>query len=540
MREVIILHKLLKSLLVGILVLPSISTVSAASMPSSYNNLTSEEKKAFDKIYQQSSDSTLQNVNVNYSTELSGLKDISSYHWTAWKKAAKGGSISKSANSGKGVGSGSYKGFTQKKIDSWKVDEKYINAIKKINKGKFPKDGNYTFPTDTSSSKLDWWVDEVGFYDIMGDPKYSKVTAKGYRTFNWTEKVKKEKIERKTDSQPYKKTTYPDTVGWGYHANSGTLQMDTVIKMRLNQRFKLPLSNTEAEKVEKALKDSYSDHYDDGSKYEMNYSGTFNKGNTIYRVQIAIGGDTSDKINPTLVYITVTEETKEYYYETQRHTKKEQIAQTVVARNAYASEIQKYGNFYLTPKSNVSSQKIKTRNTGFWYNINPYYHKGSASVTDEGSYGWTFSTNVSSGKSGTNIYAMLPVKYKFYTDIVDSHYYAPDVGNPPKDGSSGSNNGNNNNNGGNNGGDKPNGGDSNNPGGNGNGNNSNNGGNGNNNGNNGNSNNSGNGGHSSIGDKGNSPMIHIEIDAKDEDGRVGTVRVPKMVHLYDIDKYRKK
>ena len=201
MREVIILHKLLKSLLVGVLILPSISTVSAASMPSSYNNLTSEEKKAFDKIYQQSSESTLQNVNVNYSTELSGLKDISSYHWTAWKKAAKGGSISKSANSGKGVGSGSYKGFTQKKIDSWKVDEKYINAIKKINKGKFPKDGNYTFPTDTSSSKLDWWVDEVGFYDIMGDPKYSKVTAKGYRTFNWTEKVRKESIKKNNESQ---------------------------------------------------------------------------------------------------------------------------------------------------------------------------------------------------------------------------------------------------------------------------------------------------------------------------------------------------
>lgn len=536
MREVIILHKLLKSLLVGVLILPSISTVSAASMPSSYNNLTSEEKKAFDKIYQQSSESTLQNVNVNYSTELSGLKDISSYHWTAWKKAAKGGSISKSANSGKGVGSGSYKGFTQKKIDSWKVDEKYINAIKKINKGKFPKDGNYTFPTDTSSSKLDWWVDEVGFYDIMGDPKYSKVTAKGYRTFNWTEKVKKMNIKKKTDSQPYKKSTSPDTQGWGPARTTG--EMANVIKIRMHERFQLSLSDTEAKHIEKCLRDSYDDHYDNGSKYQMTYNGTFGGGSTLYRIQISISGDTADKVNPYLVYIAVTTETKSYSYETESHTSKQQIAQTVVARNAYASEIQKYGNFYLTPKSNVSSQKIKTRNTGFWYNINPYYHKGSASVTDEGSYGWTFSTNVSSGESGTNIYAMLPIKYKFYTDIVDSHYYAPDVGNPPKDGSGGSNNGNNNNNGGNNGGDKPNGGDSNNPGGNGN--NSNNGGNGNNNGNNGNSNNSGNGGHSSIGDKENSPMIHIEIDAKDEDGRVGTVRVPKMVHLYDIDKYRKK
>jgi hypothetical protein len=536
-REVIILHKLLKSLLVGVLILPSISTVSAASMPSSYNNLTSEEKKAFDKIYQQSSESTLQNVNVNYSTELSGLKDISSYHWTAWKKAAKGGSISKSANSGKGVGSGSYKGFTQKKIDSWKVDEKYINAIKKINKGKFPKDGNYTFPTDTSSSKLDWWVDEVGFYDIMGDPKYSKVTAKGYRTFNWTEKVRKESIKKNNESQDASTVEGDQALGskegfyTGWARDRGFAQ---IVGQSPEAVAKKICSNIEKEPIKTG-------------EYKGRYNGAcfvqFKNGNTVIKLNISIiPSKTNDGIGQGRllydIYFQWTEETTTISYETESHTSKQQIAQTVVARNAYASEIQKYGNFYLTPKSNVSSQKIKTRNTGFWYNINPYYHKGSASVTDEGSYGWTFSTNVSSGKSGTNIYAMLPIKYKFYTDIVDSHYYAPDVGNPPKDGSGGSNNGNNNNNGGNNGGDKPNGGDSNNPGGNGN--NSNNGGNGNNNGNNGNSNNSGNGGHSSIGDKENSPMIHIEIDAKDEDGRVGTVRVPKMVHLYDIDKYRKK
>ena len=539
MRGVIKIRKILFLMLIGTLVFPNVKSVSAASMPSSYSNLTSEEKKAFDKIYQQSSESTLQNVNVNYSTQLSGLKDISSYHWTAWKKAAKGGSISKSANSGKGVGSGSYKGFTQKKIDSWKVDEKYINAIKKINKGKFPKDGNYTFPTDTSSSKLDWWVDEVGFYDIMGDPKYSKVTVKGYRTFNWTEKVRKEKIENTTRYKQYTKKSEENNgnVGWGPNNTAG--EMANAIQIRLrSKRFDVPLTNSEAKQFEKKLKDSYEDYYKDGSVYQMHASQSYMYKGGACTINISISGKTVDKVTPELVYINVTYKTKSYSYETESHTSKQQIAQTVVARNAYASEIQKYGNFYLTPKSNVSSQKIKTRNTGFWYNINPYYHKGSASVTDEGSYGWTFSTNVSSGKSGTNIYAMLPIKYKFYTDIVDSHYYAPDVGNPPKDGSGGSNNGNNNNNGGNNGGDKPNGGDSNNPGGNGN--NSNNGGNNNNNGNNGNSNNSGNGGHSSIGDKENSPMIHIEIDAKDEDGRVGTVRVPKMVHLYDIDKYRKK
>ena len=85
MREVIKIRKILFLMLIGTLVFPNVKSVSAASMPSSYSNLTSEEKKAFDKIYQQSSESTLQNVNVNYSTQLSGLKDISSYHWTAWK-----------------------------------------------------------------------------------------------------------------------------------------------------------------------------------------------------------------------------------------------------------------------------------------------------------------------------------------------------------------------------------------------------------------------------------------------------------------------
>ena len=151
--------------------------------------------------------------------------------------------------------------------------------------------------------------------------------------------------------------------------------MANVIKIRLHERFKLSLTDTEAKVIEKALKNSYNDKYNNGSKYQMNYNGTFGGGKTIYRVQISISGDTSDKVNPNLVYIIVTTETKSYSYETESHTSKQQIAQTVVARNAYASEIQKYGNFYLTPKSNVSSQKIKTRNTGFWYNINPYYHK---------------------------------------------------------------------------------------------------------------------------------------------------------------------
>ena len=240
---------------------------------------------------------------------------------------------------------------------------------------------------------------------------------------------------------------------------------------------------------------------------------------------------------------------QETYYETKSHTKKQQIAQTVVAKNTYATQIQKYGTFYLTPKSNVKSNTIKQRNTGFWGSIKPSYHQSSPKTQDQGNYTWTFSTNVSSGKKAYNLYVSITEKYKFIEDI--GHLIpATDIPNPPEDPSTplppiGPNNPNYPNNPDDN---NPGGGDNNNPDGG-----ENNGGNnpdnpsnpdGNNNGGGNNPNNPGgnNGGNNNydptdpenpdkIGDKDNPPMIHIEVDI--DDG-IRVRRLPTMVHLYDI------
>lgn len=523
----------------------------AEAKPASYNRLTSEEKKAFDKLYKETSTSKLQNVSVSYSSSISGKSDINQYRWTVWRNDTKNSTINKKANNG----NGNYSGFSKSKVQSWSRDEAYINAIKNLNNGKFPATKDYKYPTTTSGDTLDFWMGEPGFYSILGDPRYKNITLKGYRTYKWTEKIKKTKTEWKETEEgrhrTYTKKTHPDTSAFGNVTLGGVSQLAEAIKIRLKAKpFYLSLTNTEAKRVANSLKEDYSTRLAGGKEiYEMidNFSVIIPNGNAY--VQIAITGQTTDKVGPDIVDIQVLYKTKEKvtktWYETKSHSKKQQIAQTVVAKNTYATQIQKYGTFYLTPKSNVSSNTIKQRNTGFWGSVKPSYHQSNPKTQDQGNYTWTFSTNVSSGKKSYNLYASITQKYKFFEDIAHLMPSVPNNGvpNPPADpdvplppitnnpdNPGGGNNNGGNPGGGNNGGNPS---DPDNPGG---GNNPGNPGGGNNGGGNGNN---GGGGTDptdpdnpdKIGDKDNPPMMNIEIDI--DDG-IDERRMPTMVHLYDL------
>ena len=70
-----------------------------------------------------------------------------------------------------------------------------------LNNGKFPATKDYKYPTTTSGDTLDFWMGEPGFYSILGDPRYKNVTLKGYRTYKWTEKIKKTKTEWKEKNE---------------------------------------------------------------------------------------------------------------------------------------------------------------------------------------------------------------------------------------------------------------------------------------------------------------------------------------------------
>ena len=522
----------------------------AEAKPASYNRLTSEEKKAFDKLYKETSTSKLQNVSVSYSSSISGKSDINQYRWTVWRNDTKNSTINKKANNG----NGNYSGFSKSKVQSWSRDEAYINAIKNLNNGKFPATKDYKYPTTTSGDTLDFWMGEPGFYSILGDPRYKNITLKGYRTYKWTEKIKKTKTEWKEKNETKVKTytKKSQVLGFGYHSTTGKLQMYQVIEQKLDD-FGIYITKSQAKRMERKLKSSYDTRMSSGKEiYEMHTNDSVSIKNGTAYVRISIAGQTTDKVTPDIVSIQVTKKTKEKvtktWYETKSHTKKQQIAQTVVAKNTYATQIQKYGTFYLTPKSNVSSNTIKQRNTGFWGSVKPSYHQSNPKTQDQGNYTWTFSTNVSSGKKSYNLYASITQKYKFFDDIADLMPSVPnnEVPNPPANPNDplppitnnpdnpggGNNNGGNPGNpgGGNNGGNPS---DPDNPGG---GNNPDNPGGGNNGGGNGNN---GGGGTDptdpdnpdKIGDKDNPPMMNIEIDI--DDG-IDERRMPTMVHLYDL------
>lgn len=524
----------------------------AEAKPASYNRLTSEEKKAFDKLYKETSTSKLQNVSVSYSSSISGKSDINQYRWTVWRNDTKNSTINKKANSG----NGNYSGFSKSKVQSWSRDEAYINAIKNLNNGKFPATKDYKYPTTTSGDTLDFWMGEPGFYSILGDPRYKNITLKGYRTFKWTEKIKKTKTEWKeqktVNKKQYTKKSSPNSYGFGPRS---VTELANTLKIRLSSRpFNIKLTNSEAKRLANKLIDSKEDKLGgiNTSYYEMSssYSKSITNGTAI--INVYIGGYSTDVVTPEIVNIQVTKKTKKKvtktWYETKSHSKKQQIAQTVVAKNAYATQIQKYGTFYLTPKSNVSSNTIKQRNTGFWGSVKPSYHQSNPKTQDQGNYTWTFSTNVSSGKKSYNLYASITQKYKFFEDIAHLMPSVPnnEVPNPPADpdvplppitnnpdnpGGGNNNGGNPGNPGGGNNGGNPN--DPDNPGG---GNNPDNPGGGNNGGGNGNN---GGGGTDptdpdnpdKIGDKDNPPMMNIEIDI--DDG-IDERRMPTMVHLYDL------
>ena len=519
----------------------------AEAKPASYNRLTSEEKKAFDKLYKETSTSKLQNVSVSYSSSISGKSDINQYRWTVWRNDTKNSTINKKANNG----NGNYSGFSKSKVQSWSRDEAYINAIKNLNNGKFPATKDYKYPTTTSGDTLDFWMGEPGFYSILGDPRYKNITLKGYRTYKWTEKIKKTKTEWKEKNETKVKTytKKSQVLGFGYHSTTGKLQMYQVIEQKLDD-FGIYITKSQAKRMERKLKSSYDTRMSSGKEiYEMHTNDSVSIKNGTAYVRISIAGQTTDKVTPDIVSIQVTKKTKEKvtktWYETKSHTKKQQIAQTVVAKNTYATQIQKYGTFYLTPKSNVSSNTIKQRNTGFWGSVKPSYHQSNPKTQDQGNYTWTFSTNVSSGKKSYNLYASITQKYKFFDDIADLMPSVPnnEVPNPPADpdvplppitnnpdNPGGGNNNGGNPGGGNNGGNPS---DPDNPGG---GNNPDNPGGGNNGGGNGNN---GGGGTDptdpdnpdKIGDKDNPPMMNIEIDV--DDG-IDERRMPTMVHLYDL------
>lgn len=145
---------------------------------------------------------------------------INNYHWIAWYKKRENADIDKS------LPNGNYHGFSKSYVQRLKS---YESQIRRINDGKFPEIRDYTYPTDTSTGKLDFWVHKPGYYDLYGNPRYSSITLDAYQEFTYKVEIgthhvgctysgsastgKEEDTSNKKDGH-----TKPPTSGenWGY------------------------------------------------------------------------------------------------------------------------------------------------------------------------------------------------------------------------------------------------------------------------------------------------------------------------------------
>lgn len=111
-----------------------------------------------------------------FRTEITGTGDIKNYHWTAWYKKNKDDDIDKTLDVG------NYRGFNKTKVEQW---SNYQNEIKGLSDGKYPASQDYTYPTDTKESKLDFWADIAGYYSLLGDPQYKGIHLTSYQEFSY-------------------------------------------------------------------------------------------------------------------------------------------------------------------------------------------------------------------------------------------------------------------------------------------------------------------------------------------------------------------
>ena len=114
---------------------------------------------------------------TGFSTEVENADAIKNYHWISWYKNNKDDEVDKSQEEG------NYAGFPKDKVDDWR---EYQEDIKKLNNDQFPEDKDYKYPADTKEGKLDFWADVAGYYDILGDPQYEGITVKSKQHFTYT------------------------------------------------------------------------------------------------------------------------------------------------------------------------------------------------------------------------------------------------------------------------------------------------------------------------------------------------------------------
>lgn len=445
-------------------------TIKSNSSCDGSDSLSGTDAQVFATISREASGTVVCAKSDGFRTEVSGNSDISNYHWVAWYK----NSVDEKPDTTNDTGN--YRGFKAEKVQKWSSDSEWVAAVKNLNGGAFPEIKDYTYPTDTTTSKLEFWGDIAGYYSILGDPQYKKIHLTAYQQFSYKTKQTNVRYvlppvtddgdddydygggsgssggyvspgtgggssssgstvgkitaspkcpsgtQKKKDGWCYKKTTKTTKkrTGTQYFVAGNSVGYNTLGQCKSAWPGRVcspsPVYTTYTSTVWKKIK--YVGQVVDNSSTTLTNQdllGKITKNETSNEVFVGYESDGRLKYE-TYTYTWATQEAK--------------VAECDIAKGAYATELGTMPRIALKAGSG-SNYTIKSSKTTFW-NTTPGYwtDKGVLTAENNSSLPYHFESEADGGTgvNNVNLYSVLTTKDKLFTIV---HGY-PEIPNYPK------------------------------------------------------------------------------------------------------------
>lgn len=446
-------------------------TIKSNSSCDGSDSLSGTDAQVFATISKEASGTVVCAKSDGFRTEVSGNSDISNYHWVAWYK----NSVDEKPDTTNDTGN--YKGFKAEKVQKWSSDAEWVAAVKKLNGGAFPEIKDYTYPTDTTTSKLEFWGDIAGYYSILGDPQYKKIHLTAYQQFSY--KTRQESVTWEalidsddsngsngatpsigdinsssggtyTDANGSKYKTTKECISWktketpvyGYAyqscaTNGGCYTASTKATARQQCATLYSGGSARCGKAKKV-------QIQTGTKTEK-YCSKYKKVTKKISANMQSSNGLTLSSNNLLGKITKQETSSPFYtgelnyngtmqkvvtYTYVWATQEAKVAECDIAKGVYATELGTMPRIALKAGSG-SNYTIKSSKTTFWNTIPGYWtDKGVLTAENNSSLPYHFEseTDGGTGVNNVNLYSVLTTKDKLFTIV---HGY-PEIPNYPK------------------------------------------------------------------------------------------------------------
>lgn len=387
--------------------------------------LSGTDAEVFKNVVPESDGDVVCAKSDGFRTEVTGTSDVKNYHWTAWYLKNKDDKPDATNDIG------NYHGFNASKVTAWKSN---MDEIKGLNNGNFPEEKDYTYPVDTKESKINFWGDIAGYYNLLGDPQYKAIHLTSYQQFSY--KTKHEIVEWVAVPSE------DDGAGAGGSGKGkgpvigdppgGCKGKECGKKHTHKETITQTCQGTQSNNLSNCATNATSCGNGIGAwrtcntkTYEIEVPDfiMYNQNDSNMSSNELLGKKTKTKTEDPVVEGTeekngITMEKRVTYVYTDE-TQEVKVAEADLSSGTYATEYAAIPRLALKAGSGSTSE-IKVNNNGFW-KITPRYwtDKGTITVTNKSDMPYHYESELTAGEgvNNVNVYANLNQKDKLFTLI---------------------------------------------------------------------------------------------------------------------------